>query len=249
MKWYEFKNIISGEKAEIYLYGEIVDTKWDPDDPDTTPLDFKAELDKYADVKQLDIFINSPGGSVFAGLAIYNMLKRHPANKTGYIDGISASIASVIMMACNKIVMPKTALMLIHKPLVAGFLGGNADYFLDLAACLDKVEVAIVEAYRAKTGLSDKKIREQLAKDEFMTAAEALKFGLVDAIDGAREVQAVLDGETVIVNGEKVLVNKIKNFDPQNYQEKPIEKPQNNPVEKPDYSSFEKQLFDNFITL
>jgi ATP-dependent protease ClpP protease subunit len=100
--------------SELFIYGDIMSYKWD--DTDVVPqdvADFLKDLDGKA---KLNIYINSGGGSVFAGLAIYNQLKRHTAEKTVYVDGVAASIASVIAMCGNKLVIPSNAFLMIHKP-------------------------------------------------------------------------------------------------------------------------------------
>lgn len=133
----EIKNK-SEEKAELYIYGDIVRDEWYKwSDTDVCPqdiTDFLKELDK---AKDLDIFINSGGGSVHGGLAIYNQLKRHSGFKTVHIDGIAASIASVIACAADKIVIPSTAQFMIHKPSVMIWENMNADDLRREAESLD----------------------------------------------------------------------------------------------------------------
>ena len=109
MKFWEFKN--EGERAALYLYGEISTESWWGDE--VTPKEFKEDLDACSG--PLDVHINSGGGEVFAGQAIYNMLKRYDGDVTVYIDGLAASIASVIAMAGDRIVMPANALLMIHN--------------------------------------------------------------------------------------------------------------------------------------
>lgn len=106
----KFKNDIDTGKQELYFYGDIVSDEMDKwQDTDTCPQDVQNILKQIDENKPLDIYINSGGGSVFAGLAIYNMLKRNKAQKTVHIDGLAASIASVIAMAGDKIIMPSNA--------------------------------------------------------------------------------------------------------------------------------------------
>ena len=106
------------------------------------------------------------------------MLKRHPANKTCYVDGMCASISSVIAMACNKIVAPKTSLMLVHKPLIAGYVVGNAIDLRVVAEELDKIETVIVEAYTAKTGLTAEKNTRSYGKRRLYDRRGGCKFRL-----------------------------------------------------------------------
>jgi ATP-dependent Clp protease protease subunit len=211
-KWFNFVNKDNGARFELYLYGMIVENGWKWDDTDITPNDFKEELAKTEGAKNLDIFINSPGGHIFAGLTIYHMIKRHPADVTAYIDGISASITNVITMAADKIIMPKTSLMLAHKPLfgVMGYF--NADDFLSFVMELNKLEVPISEAYQARTGLSAKEIAKILAKDEFMTAEQAVELGFADEFGGEKPAEASLNGDILTLNGVDIDLKNFKNF-------------------------------------
>ena len=246
-KWFNFVNKDNGETAEIYIYGAIVDYKWDETDPEVTPIEFRDKMLEIQNAKTLKLFINSPGGNVFAGLSIYHMLKRHVANKTCYVDGIAASISSVIAMACDKIVIPKTAMMLVHKPLIDGWVTGDADTFRSIADDLDKVEVPIVEAYAAKTGLTADKIREIMAKDAYMTGEEAVNLGFADALDESKKIKASIDGDNVIVNGQTFNLKSYKDFPVDKFknlfvQEKP-EPPEPEPLN--DIEIFEREYEHN----
>ena len=109
MNWYNIK-AKSDTSAEISIYDEI--GGWG-----ISAQQFSQEFKALGNnLKQIDLHIHSPGGDVFDGIAIYNLLKNHPANKTVYIDGLAASMASVIAMAGNEIIMPENAMMMIHKP-------------------------------------------------------------------------------------------------------------------------------------
>jgi ATP-dependent Clp protease protease subunit len=105
-KFWSFK-ALDKKTGELTLYGEIASVTWYGDE--VTPKEFKADLDALGDIDTLNIYINSSGGDVFAGQAIHSMLKRHKANKNVYIDGLAASISSVIAMAGDTIFMPKNA--------------------------------------------------------------------------------------------------------------------------------------------
>ncbi|WP_256260999.1 head maturation protease, ClpP-related [Bacillus thuringiensis] len=103
--------------ADLFIYGDIINnTGWKWDDSDVMPDDVKNILGQLDDKSNLNIYVNSGGGSVFAGLAIYNMLKRNKAQKTVYVDGVAASIASVIALAGDRVVVPSNAFLMIHKP-------------------------------------------------------------------------------------------------------------------------------------
>ncbi|XKK19670.1 Clp protease ClpP [Bacillus sp. CB102A.1] len=111
--------------ADLFIYGDIINnTGWKWDDSDIMPDDVKNILGQLDDKSNLNIYVNSGGGSVFAGLAIYNMLKRNKAQKTVYVDGVAASIASVIALAGDRVVVPSNAFLMIHKPWT--YAAGNA---------------------------------------------------------------------------------------------------------------------------
>ena len=147
----------------------------------------KAIRDKLAalgDITQLDVHIASGGGSVMEGLAIYSQLKALKAHKTCYIDGIAASIASVIAMACDEIIMYKTSQLMIHNAAVQ--LGGvfNAEELRKEADSIDSVNRSAIEAYDDKTGdkCDRKKIVQMMAKETWLIASEALELGFCDSI-------------------------------------------------------------------
>ena len=167
----EIKNK-SEEKAELYIYGDIVRDEWYKwSDTDVCPqdiTDFLKELDK---AKDLDIFINSGGGSVHGGLAIYNQLKRHSGFKTVHIDGIAASIASVIACAADKIVIPSTAQFMIHKPSVMIWENMNADDLRREAESLDVCQETILNVYenKLKEGVTREDINELVNAETWFT--------------------------------------------------------------------------------
>ena len=109
--------------ADLFFYGDIVSETWQSEcyEEDMAPGDVKEFLDQLDGTENINIHINSGGGSVFGGIAIYNMLRHNNAHKTVYIDGLAASIASVIMMAGDEIVMHKNATVMIHKPSASYF--------------------------------------------------------------------------------------------------------------------------------
>src|SRR5574340_334392 len=111
MKWFEIKN--KAEKAEVWIYEMIGKDFWTGEG--LTAKDFQKELSEIK-ASQIDLHINSPGGDVFDGVTIHNLLKQHPAKVTTYIDGLAASIASVIALAGDKVIMAENALYMMHNP-------------------------------------------------------------------------------------------------------------------------------------
>lgn len=141
--------------------------------------DFISELGKVTS-KVLNVEINSPGGDVFAGLAIYNALKGSGKEIVVKVMGVAASAASLVAMAGDKIVMPKNTFMMIHNPW--SFAKGNADELRDTADTLDKIGGALLATYAAKTGMSEDDLKPLLAKDTWMTADEALASGFATEV-------------------------------------------------------------------
>lgn len=141
--------------------------------------DFISDLGKVTS-KVLNVEINSPGGDVFAGLAIYNALKGSGKEIVVKVMGVAASAASLVAMAGDKIVMPKNTFMMIHNPW--SFAAGNADELRDTADTLDKIGGALLATYAAKTGMSEDDLKPLLAKDTWMTADEALASGFATEV-------------------------------------------------------------------
>lgn len=192
----------------LTIYGDICNEKWCSND--VVPQEIKKELDALGDISRLDIYINSGGGSVFAGQAIYNMLKRLTVQKTVYVDGLAASIASIIAMAGDKIVMPGNSLMMIHKPSIA--TRGNVDELLKDIEVLERIEDSFVEIYKAKSGQDDKAIRDMMAAEKWMSAKEAVELGFADELDESKLLAAHVDGSEININGLVASAKNYKNF-------------------------------------
>src|SRR5690606_28973282 len=120
------------------------------------PKQFREDLDRLGDIKELLVYINSPGGDVFAGQAIYSMLKRHPAKVTVYVDGLAASAASIVAMAGDRVIMPRNAMMMIHRPWT--IVAGNAETLRRVADDLEKVGESLLAVYETKTGMERERI-------------------------------------------------------------------------------------------
>lgn len=172
-------------KISLYIYGDVEGDFydwWTGDviESETSANHFRDELAKYPNAQQIDIFINSYGGSVFEGTAIYNQLKRHPAHKTVYIDGFACSIASVIAMAGDEIVMPRNALMMIHNMWMD--VCGNAAELRKAADDLDTINAAGRAAYLERAGekLSEDQLVGMMDDETWLTAAQCIEYGLAD---------------------------------------------------------------------
>jgi ATP-dependent Clp protease protease subunit len=206
-KFWQFRNTADNPKAgELLLYGDISSTTWWGDE--ITPKQFKEDLDAMGDVNTINVYINSGGGDTFAGQAIYSMLKRHKATVNVYVDGLAASIASVIAMAGDKVYMPVNAMMMVHNPWTWGI--GDANEFRELATILDQVRKTIVATYQAKTGMDEEKIIELMDAETWMTAKEAVEYGFADEIEEAKQIAASLDKSFLVMNSQRFDLSRFK---------------------------------------
>lgn len=182
------------EKADMYFYGNIVSEEWGRcSEEDQCPQNVKKMLDEIKDVKNLDIYINSGGGSVFAGIAIYNMLKRNKAHKKVYVDGLAGSIASVIMMAGDEIIIPANAYLMIHKATI--FAYGNSDDLLKMATTLETIEEGIMSIYetKLKEGVKLEEIKQMLDEETWMTGKIAAEYFNIEVGEELKAVASVSD--------------------------------------------------------
>lgn len=203
-KYWEFKNLTNNE-ADLYLYIEVA--SWGAGFAAHSAQSFKQELDDLGEINTLNIYINSPGGDVFEGNTIMNMLKRHKATKNVYIDGLAASIASVIAMAGDKIIMPSNSMMMIHNAWT--YAAGNSHELRKLADDLDKVNASIRQTYLDKAGdkLDEATITALMDAETWLTAQECYNYGLCDVVGEETSIAAKFDLNTL---------NKYKNI-PVNY--------------------------------
>lgn len=184
-RMWELKQSVSPGTLDLYIYGDVESDDpggWfsDPKESETSANALRDALAQQPNAQQINLYINSYGGSVFEGTAIYNQLRRHPAHKTAYIDGFACSIASVIAMAADEIVMPRNAMMMIHNMWMGAV--GNADELRKAAEDLDKINAAGREAYLAKAGdkLSSEQLVEMQNRETWLTAEECMQYGLAD---------------------------------------------------------------------
>lgn len=173
---------------EIYVYGYVEDmtydyTEWCYKESENSANAFRKVLDESKGATQINIHINSWGGDVIEGNAIYNLLRRHPANKTVYIDAFACSIASVIAMSGDKIIMPRNAMMMIHN-MAWGCYGNSAD-LRKAADDLDIINEAGKTAYLDKAGekLDEAKLSELMDAEAWLTAEKCFELGLCDEIE------------------------------------------------------------------
>ena len=206
----KFWNIMKNEEensADMILYGTIGSDEWWDDICDKT---FKEDIANLGEVENINLHINSPGGSVFAAVAIANTLKNHKAKVTAYIDGLAASAATIITSACDVVKMPKNALFMIHNPLTWAY--GNKQELEKTGILLDKVKDSILETYLAK---AKDKTKEELSalmdEEKWFNAEEAKEYGFIDEIVGEMERPQNVNN-LLIVNSLAFDISKFKNF-------------------------------------
>lgn len=208
MLHFEIKNLSNGE-VEVLLYGEIGGFSWETWRVENGAKEF---AEKIAAIKASKIIlrINSPGGNVFEGQAMHSALKNHPAEVVAHIDGIAASIASVIAMGADKVIMPENAMMMIHNPW--GGVMGDAAEIRKMAETMDKIKESLVSAYQGKTGLSRAKISKLMDEETWMTAKEAKKLGFADEISEEIQAAASLSDGALSLGGVEFKSQMFKNF-------------------------------------
>ncbi|MEZ7743711.1 Clp protease ClpP [Gemella sanguinis] len=189
-KW-KMKALNDG-KAEIFIYSDIGYDWWE--DKSTAQL-FAEELKNLGDISSIDLHINSNGGDVFDGQAIHSLIKNHKGFVTAYIDGLAASIATVIAMGADKVIMPKNAMMMIHNAWTG--LYGNANDLRKMADDLDHINDTIVNTYLAKVKdkTDEATIRELMDKESWLNAEECLSLGLCDEVSEPVKMAACLTKE------------------------------------------------------
>ena len=181
---WEIKQSQAPGTLELYIYGDVEAGHFDRDtfsyaESENSAQNFREELAKHPNVEEIVIYINSWGGSVFEGTAIYSQLRRHPAHKTVRIDGFACSVASVIAMAGDTVIMPRNTLMAIHNMWISAT--GNAAE-LRKAADLDIINAAGRNAYLAKARgkISEEQLATMMDQETWLTAEQCIQYGLAD---------------------------------------------------------------------
>lgn len=167
------------DTLELRIYSTVESDSWWRES-ETSAKHFSDALNEYANAKEIKIYINSLGGSVLEGIAIYNQLRRHKAHKTVYIDGFACSIASVIAMAGDTVIMPKNTCMMIHNAWIVAM--GSAKELRKAADDLDVINSAAVQAYLDRAGdkLTREKLTELLDAETYLTAEQCIEYGFAD---------------------------------------------------------------------
>lgn len=169
----------SNQTATLNIYGDITSFPWF--EGDVSAVNLSKQLEEMADVSQINVYINSYGGEVAEGLAIYNALKRHKAKVTTYCDGFACSIASVIFMAGDERIMNDSSLLMIHNAWT--FAQGDSQALRKQADDLDKITQASVEAYKAHSNITEEEIKSLMNAETWILPGEALSYGFATATE------------------------------------------------------------------
>lgn len=199
--------------CDLYFYGDIVSSWWGAwDDTDQYPEAVRDFLNE-AKGKDLNIHVNSGGGSVFAGITIYNMIKNHVGNKIVYIDGLAASIASVIALAGDKVIMNTGSSFMIHKPF--SWICGNADDMRKCAEDLDVIQNCIMQVYKENLndGVDIKTIEDMVNTETWLTGEEAKEYFNIEVQENQAVacVSEMFDKYKNTPNSIKEKYNNLKN--------------------------------------
>ena len=184
---WELKQAAQADTLDLFIYGDIEDitidwATWSIVESENSAKFFKEALAAHPDVKQINVFVNSQGGSVLEAMAIRNQLKRHPANVTGYVDGFACSAASFILTGCDQVKMYSNTMQMIHN--IWGIAIGNAKEMRKTADDFDAIMVGNRKAFLEKSGgkLTEEKLIELLDAESWLTAEQCLEYGLADEI-------------------------------------------------------------------
>ena len=180
--WYEIKNQTES-MADLYLYGEVGGFG-------ANASEFISALSELKGA-HINLHIHSPGGSVFEGHAIFNALRNHPGGVTTHVDGIAASMASVIAMAGKPVKIASNGFLMIHNPWAT--FSGDAQEMRQEADVLDKLKEGLVKIYSDKSGQDSQTIRAAMDAETWFDAEEALAFGFADEVYDGLEAVAKVD--------------------------------------------------------
>lgn len=185
--WVTLKQSVSPDALDMYIYDYVQSGYYDwwTDEyveSETSANYFKEELAKYPDAKSINLYVNSNGGDVMEAMAIRNQLKRHPAHKTGYVDGFACSAASFILTACDKVVMYSNTMQMLH--LMWMVTAGNYKELRKTSEDLEQISIGNRQAYLEKANgkMTEEQVIEILESESWLTAQKCLELGLADEI-------------------------------------------------------------------
>ena len=195
---YCFRQEAGSGTLELYIYSDVCSDYYDLDEnwnlikvtSETSADYFRRQLEEHTGVTQINLYINSMGGSVLEGYGIYSQLKRHPAKKTCYVDGFACSIASIIACAAQQVIVYPNSMMMIHN--MVDCVCGNADQLREAAAALDKIMEGNRQVYIDKSGgkLSEAELLTMLKAETWLTAQDCIRYGLADELKASGGMNA-----------------------------------------------------------
>jgi len=214
----------NGKEADIYIFGDI--TSWEWFENDVSSYTLSKELQALdPDIELINVHINSYGGEVAEGLAIYNLLRNHKAKVRTYCDGFACSIASVIFMAGDERVMNAASLLMVHNAWM--YTAGNSAQLRKDADDLDKITQASIEAYKSRATISEEKIKELLDDETWILPSEALEYGFATSIVG----EAI--SEKAAASARKALFNLVRKMHQSAPEPTPVQPPEPDPEPEP----------------
>ena len=236
----------NGDEASVNIYGDITSYPIE-EHGDVGAVNLSKKLEELGDVSKIHVYINSYGGEVAEGLAIYSALKRHKAKVITYCDGFAASIASVIFMAGNKRVMSEASLLMVHNAWTVGV--GNAAELRKQADDLDKITKASIEAYKAHSNLSEDEIKALLDAETWILPEEALEYGFatkVEKTENKHASQSVRQNLVALIKGKAKAAEEEEDEEEEvDPEEEPKDEPEKDePEAEPDEEDPEKEESD-----
>lgn len=225
----------SGSEAEIYIFGDI--TSWEWDESDVSSYTLSKELQEL-DVDTINVHINSYGGEVAEGLAIYNMLHNHKAKIRTYDDGFACSIASVIFMAGDERIMNNASMLMIHNAWT--FTSGNSKELRKVADDLEVMTQGSANAYMACVNIGEENLKEMLDAETWILPDAALEMGFATSVVGIEKT------EKPAASAQKALFSLLKTSLPK--QEELKQEPEPQPTPEPMLQEPEQKTLTTFLT-
>jgi len=244
--------IEQSQKAEnlhlLYIYDDVSATgkfnwnTWEYDDSETSAKFFREELAKISEGGEIELHINSNGGSVKEGTAIYNQLVQHESRKTGYVDGVAHSVAFLILQACDKRVMGLGTSALIHNMWMQ--CEGNATQLRKYADDLDAMMESNRKVFLKRATITEQRLMELMEVETYLTPQQCLDYGLIDEISGEADQNAINQLNLTRINqlqrevtNQKQLREEIAQLIKNVHQSKPLPEPTPEPTPEPKQNS------------
>lgn len=190
--------------GELYLYGEISSESWYGDE--VTPMVFQKELEDLGDISTLNVYINSPGGDVFAGWAIISILNRCKAEKIGHNDGLCASIAFDLLMHMDTIRVSKNSLSMTHNCWSAAC--GNRNYLREVADRMEKIDGLLCADAAKRAGITPEEMQAINDAETWFTGEQMVEKGFADELVDGMQLAACLDGDYIVLGKERYEAKK-----------------------------------------